>query len=193
MISYPVDRAATARRWTFWRLSTSEVVSRNLDWPVADGGLVPGLDPDVVPLLQVTVPAPPIDSRLQVLVQGLPVVDLDASEIRTGASAQLRPAAELVAAVRSEAGVRKSAALAAYGVDSPTDQTRAIALLLAERQGQTLTEGQDAWLTGLGVVGVDQLDAIDAAADALIQWIADHPGELPDIGDTAWPVAPVAA
>jgi hypothetical protein len=191
MIEYPVDRVNT--RWTFWRLSTETVVSRDLVWPDKDGGPIPGLDPDVVPLRQVPAPQTPIDPRLQVLVQAAsPVVDLDASTIAPAVTVALRPEQELIDAVRSEAGRRKQAALTAYGIAEPADAYRAVGLVEARANGQVLTAQQADWLAGVRIVSVDHLDAIDAAAAQIVAWINEHPGELPDIGDAQWPAAPSA-
>ena len=62
MISYPVN--VQDSRWAVYQVSTSEIIGRNKRWPVADGGEIPGLDPDYVYLLQTEDARPDFDSRV---------------------------------------------------------------------------------------------------------------------------------
>ena len=78
MITYPVDPAS---RWAVFQVSTQQIIIRNAVWPVADGGPIPGLDPDYVYLLQITDTKPDYDSRLYQLVAD-EEVDVAANTIR---------------------------------------------------------------------------------------------------------------
>lgn len=49
-IQYPVRPDS---RWAFYDQAADQVISRNKPWPVADGGPIPGADPNIVPLLDV--------------------------------------------------------------------------------------------------------------------------------------------
>jgi len=64
-ISYPVDVASS--RWTIYRVSTSETVAKRKRWPVADGGAIPGQDPDLAWLLESSSTAPEFDQWTQKL------------------------------------------------------------------------------------------------------------------------------
>ena len=77
-ISYPVDVAAT--RWTIYRVSTSETVAKRKRWPVADGGAIPGQDPDLVWLLESSSTAPEYDQWTQKL-EPLEVISLPENTI----------------------------------------------------------------------------------------------------------------
>lgn len=199
-IAYPVDRAGTAGQWAIWYDADGfgagdqgAVFRRGVSWPVADGGPIQGLDPHYAYLLMVRSEPPAIDERLQAIAYPCPESpDFAASTLATTCTAAVRSAAELVAAVRNEAATRKAAVLAAYGIQSPSDQTRALALLIAERGGQQVGEADADWLNDLGAVGLDYLDAIDDRAAEIEAWIIAHPGEIPAIGDAEWPALPVA-
>ena len=51
MISYPVDTVNT--RWAFVRESDGQKLNRKQKWPVLDGSEIPGLDPDIIPCLDI--------------------------------------------------------------------------------------------------------------------------------------------
>lgn len=70
---YPVDPSS---RWAFYKVSTGEVLKHNIRWPRADGGEIVGLDPDIVPLLEVDEPQPAYDSATQAVERADPVVDV---------------------------------------------------------------------------------------------------------------------
>lgn len=191
-LSYPIDYAATRKRWTLWDPTANNgagaAIVRDRDWPNTAGTAVAYDPPHLLHLLQITAPVQEYDSRLRAAVYPAEdVVDLDAQTIYRRYATPLRPPEELIAAVSAEAEVRKTAALEAAGVRSPGDPLRALSLMLAERQGATLTEAQEAFLDDLRVAGIDLLDAIDAKAAQIIAWIGAHPGEEPDISEAVWP------
>ncbi len=140
-------------------------------------------------LRQVRTEPPAIDSRLQQIAYPCPesAPDLAAESLATVCTATVRPEADLLTAVRNEQATRQTAALAAYGIASPTDQTRAIGLLLAERAGQTISADDDMWLDGLGAVGLDCLDQIADRATEIQAWVVGNPGQVPALGDAEWP------
>lgn len=98
MISYPVDVANT--RWSVLQVSTGQIIARNRPWPVADGGEIPGMDPDYIYLLQITGTPPDYDSRTHVL-EGDEVVDAEANELRLTWLASPRPAEEIKQALEN--------------------------------------------------------------------------------------------
>lgn len=87
-ITYPVDIVNT--RWTVYRVSTGQIIERNVIWREADGGPIPGLDPDYVYLLQIRDAAPDYDGRLYRLVS-TETIDVPANEIRITHSTEKRP------------------------------------------------------------------------------------------------------
>jgi hypothetical protein len=193
MLTYPIDYAATRKRWTLWdplaANGAGAAIVRDRDWPNTAGTAIAYDPPHLLHLLQIQAPYSEYDSRLRAAVQPpRDVVDLDAQTIYRAYDTPLLPEAAIITAIRSEAEGRKVAAMESSGIRSPTDQTRALALLLAERGGQTLSAAQMAFLGDLRVTGLDSLDAIDATAETIVQWVLDHPGEEPDISEAVWPV-----
>lgn len=93
MINYPVDVENT--RWAAYRVSTQEVVRRNMRWPRADGGEIVGLDPDLVPLLEVREDQPAYDPATERLEAATPVVDVDANTHTQGWSVVARSQQEI--------------------------------------------------------------------------------------------------
>lgn len=77
MITYPVDVENT--RWAAYSVSTQGVVRRNMRWPRADGMEIVGLDPDIVPLLEVREDQPVYDPATERLEATAPVVDVAAN------------------------------------------------------------------------------------------------------------------
>ena len=78
-ITYPVPPDT---RWATWSISEAIIKQHNKPWPRADGGEIQGQDPDIVPLLEVDVPAPAYDAATQKIQRGTPVVDVPANEHR---------------------------------------------------------------------------------------------------------------
>ena len=75
-ISYPVDPTS---RWAMYRLSTGEIIKHRVRWPRRDGSEIVGLDPDIVPLLEVQEEQPPFDSATETVEKAAPLVDVDAN------------------------------------------------------------------------------------------------------------------
>jgi hypothetical protein len=192
-ITYPVDREATRGRWAIWDLQTASAFRRGADWPVADGGPIPGLDPRYAFLLQVLIEPPTIDSRLQEIAYPCPeVADLTAATLTTTCTATVRDPAALRSAAENAAQARISEAMGLLGLRDPADQVRAIGLLLQARQGVVLNVAQEAWLAGLGVAGVEYIDQVRAKQAEIDAWITAHPGQIPDLGASVWPPLPRA-
>jgi len=80
MINYPVDPQS---RWAIWSISEAKILKHNKPYPRADGGEIVGLDPDIVPLLEVNEPAPvdgvDYDSATHYIARTEPVVDVNAN------------------------------------------------------------------------------------------------------------------
>ena len=74
MITYPVDVETT--RWAVWSISGAEIVKHNEEWPRADGEAIEGLNPDLVPLLEVEGAQPAYDPAIERLQRSTPVVDV---------------------------------------------------------------------------------------------------------------------
>jgi hypothetical protein len=72
-INYPVDPDS---RWAAYRVSTDEIIRHKKPWPRADGAEIVGLDPDIVPLLEVREAQPAFDPAVERLVAAAPVVDV---------------------------------------------------------------------------------------------------------------------
>ena len=71
-INYPVDPDS---RWSIWSISEQAIKRHNKPWPRLDGAEVVGLDPDLVPLLEVNEPQPVYDPATHYLTRSEPVVD----------------------------------------------------------------------------------------------------------------------
>ena len=95
MISFPVDTQNT--RWAVYRVSAASVVRTGVKWPRADGGEIIGLDPDLVPLLEVVEAQPAFDPATQRLQATPAVVDVDANTHTRGWVVVDRSAEELAA------------------------------------------------------------------------------------------------
>ena len=92
MISYPVSPES---RWAFYRVSTSTLERHNIRWPRADGGEIVGLDPDIVPLLEVEAAQPAYDAATQKLQRTAAVVDVAANTHTHGWEVVSRTADEI--------------------------------------------------------------------------------------------------
>lgn len=100
MITYPVDVKNT--RWSLWSISQSEIIKHNKPWPVADGGPIPGLDTDLVPLLEVVDDRPAYDQATQQIQQIAPVVDIEENTHTHGWEIVPRPQEEIDADAERE-------------------------------------------------------------------------------------------
>jgi hypothetical protein len=190
-ITYPVDVAGTAARWTIWDTETEQPLHEHRNWPRADGGEIVGLDPRYVYLLEVPRVEPPeLDTRFWTLACSGRVPDFAAATIGVTCAPEVRDASALKSAVENIAQGRIQAAIDAYGLRDPADQLRALSLLQRARDGYVLSEAQDEWLRGVGIVGIEYIDAVRAVQDSLGVWIDEHPGAVPDTGDAAWPPLP---
>ena len=74
MITYPVDVANT--RWSLWSIGGAAIIKHNMAWPRADGAEIVGLNPDLVPLLEVEGAEPVYDPAIERLQRSTPVVDV---------------------------------------------------------------------------------------------------------------------
>lgn len=192
-ITYPVDVDATAGRWTIWDTQTGQPLLQHRNWPVADGGPVPGLDPRYAYLLEVRDEPPEIDTRLWVIEYPCPTVaDVAGNTLTTTCDAELRPGDELKGAVKNVANERINEAIEMYGFTDPGDYARALALMQAARNQQVLSTEQEEFLDGLSIVGLDYIDSVRAVQAEIETWIDEHPGQAPDIGDAVWPPLPTA-
>jgi len=104
MITYPVTPET---RWAVYQISSSEIIARNKPWPVADGGPIPGLDPDFTYLLQLTDAQPDYDPRLFTL-EKTETIDAPANELRTSWSTVARPVEEVKLNIQNVEAVENS-------------------------------------------------------------------------------------
>lgn len=86
-ITYPVDVANT--KWAVYDTEENKIIGRNKEWPVADGGPIPGHDDRYVYLLQTKAARPGYDPRLYVL-QSVEQADIPACQLTTTYSAVAR-------------------------------------------------------------------------------------------------------
>jgi hypothetical protein len=187
-----VDVTATAGHWVLYRSSTGTTV-RDRSYPVADGGPVPGLDADYHWLLAHLIEPPAIDSRFQEIAYPCPEApDLTAGTWTTTCAATVRPPAQILGAVHAIASERIGAAIGTAGLSDPSDQYRAIGLLQRQVAGQTLSEDQAAWLASVGTTSIEYVDLVRRREAEINAWVADHPGQIPDVGAAVWPPLPSA-
>jgi hypothetical protein len=73
-ITYPVDVENT--RWSLVRVSTNQIERHNKPWPNRHGTEIPGLDPDLVPLLEVQEAKPAFDPATHKLQRTPGVIDI---------------------------------------------------------------------------------------------------------------------
>ena len=76
MITYPV---APESRWATWSIAQAIILKHNKPWPRADGTEIVGLDPDIVPLLEVQEAQPVFDPATHYLTRSDGVVDVPAN------------------------------------------------------------------------------------------------------------------
>lgn len=101
MITYPVDVANT--RWAMWRISLSQIEKHNQKWPHADGSEIVGLNPDVVPLLEVQEAQPNYNPSTHKLQAAAPVVDVPNNTHTHGWDVVALTAEEIAAITEREA------------------------------------------------------------------------------------------
>lgn len=92
-ITYPVDVENT--RWAIIDTDSAEIIVRNSTWPVADGGPIVGLAPNLVMLMHVDEVVPAYDSRVFVL-NSTEIVDVPNNELRKTHTAVRRDTEELL-------------------------------------------------------------------------------------------------
>lgn len=97
MITYPVPEGS---KWAVYRVSTGQIISRNNNWPRADGMEIEGQDPDYVMLLQIDAAIPDYDSRIYSL-SGVEVVDVEGNQLRKTWNAVKRPTEEQIVAAEN--------------------------------------------------------------------------------------------
>ena len=99
MINYPVDPQS---RWSIWSISGAEILKHNKPWPRADGEEIVGLDPDIIPLLEVESAQPVYDPATHYLSRTAPVVDVNANTHTHGWEILPRPQADIDADAERE-------------------------------------------------------------------------------------------
>lgn len=207
MIAYPIDVTATARQWASYRISTSEVLAWGLSWPRSDGGPRQGAAPDIAYLL-VSDPRPTSDDtdvRFRDIVAGPVTIEVDplpdgapADQGRVGSltrtyTTPLKAPDQILAAVSEVATSRMAAAVEVMGIRTPSDILLAVNAVRRKADGLPLNTRQQALLDRLGLQTQEWLDSLDAAEQAILAWCVAHPGEMPDVSESAWPALPTAA
>lgn len=76
-ITYPVDVENT--KWAFYRLSTDTILKHNVSWPRADGEEILGLDPDIIPLMEIVEAIPAYDPSTHKIQEAPPTIDVNAN------------------------------------------------------------------------------------------------------------------
>lgn len=122
MINYPVDVANT--RWAIWSISEATIKQHNKPWPRADGGEIVGLDPDLVPLLEVEEAQPAYDPALEYLSRTAPVVDVNANTHTHGWEVLPRSQEDIDADAEREQAKALYAALKAHSGTADERATR---------------------------------------------------------------------
>ena len=108
MIIYPVPAVS---RWATWSISQAEIIKHNKPWPRADGGEIVGLNPDLVPLLEVQEAQPIYDPATHYLTRSEPVVDVNANTHTHGWTIVARSQEDLDAEAEREIAKAHYAAL----------------------------------------------------------------------------------
>ena len=136
MITYPVDVDNT--RWTLWSISGNTALVTNKKWPRADGEAITGLDPDQVPLLEVTEAQPPYDPATERLERTAPVADVNANTYTTGWQVVARDQADIDAETERALAIAYYAALKAHSGTTGERATRlenVVAYMLQDQYG----------------------------------------------------------
>ena len=136
MITYPVDVQNT--RWAVWSISQAAILKHNKPWPRADGGEIVGLNPDIVPLLEVEETQPAYDPATERLERADPVVDVDANTHTHGWNVVARSQEDIDAEAEREQA--KAAYLALKALSGTADEraTRlenVVAFMLIDQYG----------------------------------------------------------
>ena len=135
-ITYPVDVDNT--RWSIWSISQAAILKHNKTWPRADGAEIVGLDPDLVPLLEVQLPQPAYDTATQRLERADPVTDVAANTHTHGWNIVARSQDEIDAEAEREQAKALYAALKAHSGTADERATRlenVVAYLLKDMYG----------------------------------------------------------
>ena len=94
-ITYP---RPTDAKYVLYKISTSEVLKRNISYPRTDGGEIVGLDPDLIYLEMQTNAVPDYDPRyFQRVVTETPILDDGIYEIVN--TTQKRPVDEILSLI----------------------------------------------------------------------------------------------
>jgi len=136
MITYPVDVQNT--RWAVWSISQAAILKHNKPWPRADGGEIVGLNPDIVPLLEVEETQPAYDPATERLERADPVVDVDANTHTHGWNVVARSQEDIDAEAEREQAKAAYLALKAHSGTADERATRlenVVAYMLKDQYG----------------------------------------------------------
>ena len=136
MITYPVDVQNT--RWAVWSIGGASIVKHNQAWPRADGEAIEGLDPDLVPLLEVEGTQPAYDPLTHRLIRSTPVVDVPGNTHTHGWTTEALSQAEIDDAAEREQAKALYGALKAHSGTADERATRlenAVAYMLKGQYG----------------------------------------------------------
>ena len=134
-ITYPVP---TDSRWSIWSISDAEIKRHNKPWPRADGGEIVGLDPDLVPLLEVEEAQPAFDPATQRLERADAVVDVSANTHTHGWNVVARSQDDIDAEAEREQAKALYSALKAHSGTADERATRlenVVAYMLKDMYG----------------------------------------------------------
>ena len=83
-MTYPIDTEATKGKWVLYDTitRTHARMSDTGNWPTSDGREIPGLAPNLVPLLRVTSEKPTYNPDAST-IEEIEVIDIGAGELRT--------------------------------------------------------------------------------------------------------------
>ena len=99
-ITYPVDVQNT--KWSLYQVDTAEILPPlHRTWPIADGSEIPGLDENLVYLLETSDASLDADRRLYTIVT-TKNIDAAANVIHTSFETEKRPVDEIITAIENE-------------------------------------------------------------------------------------------
>ena len=99
-ITYPVDVQNT--KWSLYQVDTAEILPPlHRTWPIADGSEIPGLDENLVYLLETSDAPLDADRRLYTILT-TKNIDAAANVIHTSFTAVKRPVDEIITAIENE-------------------------------------------------------------------------------------------
>lgn len=144
-ISYPVNVQDTAGKWRLLDTETSKItkLGQNGTWPVADGGAIPGLAENFVPLLVVDSERPAYDSRFSRVI-ATPVVSIANNQITTDWSIEDRPDEEKKSAVYNIEQEEFSKHLDPARLS--VQNTLVLTAILRKLKGQNIPAGFQRWM-----------------------------------------------